>query len=108
MQSDRSFSISRVSAVPGNKAVPMGPGRYISKTPQGAAKKVFSTVIKNILCGNKATKTLLISVQETTRGSLGKTFKYKVYKESIKPVLVMGNDKRPPVIYKFKTIAVAV
>ena len=49
-------------------------GRFISKTPDGAARKAFSQHcrMKDI----RGQCTLTVTLQETTRGSAGKIYKY--------------------------------
>jgi hypothetical protein len=56
-------------------------GRYISKDPEGAARKAFSR-----LCHRKRIRgqcAMIISVQEQTQGSNGKTWTYKLNREKL-------------------------
>lgn len=76
------------------------PGRYTGKSPASAALKAF-----NQLCRVKKVKgvcTLVITVQETTRGSEGKMFSYKLNRMKLaKPVVFFeGTDKEYTIKYK--------
>lgn len=51
-------------------------GRYISDTPSSAARKAFSQAYRHV--GATGRLSLVIHIHETTRGSLHKTYKYKV------------------------------
>ncbi len=56
-------------------------GRYISKDPEGAARKAFSR-----LCHRKRIRgqcAMIITVQEQTQGSNGKTWTYKLNREKL-------------------------
>mgnify|MGYP002636741693 FL=1 len=82
---DRSFTVIdiRKPAQGGKKtSLPADGGRYISKTPFGAARKGFS-----LACREKKIKgqcTFIVTVQETTRGEDGKIFSYKLKREKLK------------------------
>lgn len=82
----RSFTIIHVSTRTGHiKGVDNLHGRYKSLKPVSAAKKAFSKI-----CGKSKIKgvcTLTVTVKETTRGSAGKEFTYRV-KRVKKPVTV--------------------
>ena len=76
------------------------PGRYIGKTPVSAALKAF-----NQLCRVKKIRgvcTLNVTVQETTRGSEGKQFTYKLNRMKLdKPVVLFkGTDKEYTIKYR--------
>lgn len=82
------------------------PGRYTGKSPVDAALKAF-----NQLCRVKKIRgvcTLVITVQETTRGSEGKMFSYKLNRMKLKEPLVRfeGTDKE--YVIKYKNVAKAV
>ena len=76
------------------------PGRYTGKTPVSAALKAF-----NQLCRVKKIRgvcTLVVTVQETTRGSEGKKFTYKLNRMKLdKPVVLFkGTDKEYTIKYR--------
>lgn len=82
------------------------PGRYTGKTPVSAALKAF-----NELCRVKKIRgvcTLVLTVQETTRGSEGKQFTYKLNRMKLKTPLVRfeGTDKE--YVIKYKNVAKSV
>lgn len=82
------------------------PGRYTGKAPVDAALKAF-----NQLCRVKKIRgvcTLVITVQETTRGSEGKLFSYKLNRMKLKEPLVRfeGTDKE--YFIKYKNVAKSV
>ena len=77
-------------------------GRYKGLKPVSAAKKAFSKI-----CGKSKIRgvcTLTVTIKETTRGSAGKEFTYKV-KRVKKPVTVQHGDS--PVVHKFIVKAVS-
>ena len=99
MSGKRSFTIVDVST---SRGIQKGKynlgGRFMGSTPLSAARKAFSRV-----CRDSAIKgqcTLVIKVQETTRGSAGKIFSYKGKRET-NPVTVMRNGVE--VTYKYQT-----
>jgi hypothetical protein len=62
-------------------------GRFISRTPVGAARKAF-----NDLCRVKKIRgvcTLHVVVKDTTKGSKGKEYCYKLQRRKLKQPLVM-------------------
>ena len=72
----RSFSVTSVRKH-GDCKTKFHAGRFISRTPVSAAKKAF-----NQFCRQKKIRgvcTLNVSVQETTQGSKGKQFTYKLH-----------------------------
>ena len=80
---DRSFTVIDIRR-PGSKktrsTVGEG-GRFVSKTPFGAARKAFTRA-----CREKKVKgncKLIVTVQETTRGEDGKVFAYKMKREKL-------------------------
>jgi len=78
-RSKRSFQI--VNAKRGSKNVAADPGRYISATPSGAAKKMNTTI-----CREKKIKgncLLNITLRETTSGSRGKEYSYRTHRVRI-------------------------
>ena len=81
----RSFTVVDASKHGGCTTKSKG-GRYISMTPFGAAKKAF-----NELCRVKKIRgvcTLVITVRETTAGSNGKVFSYKMHRRKLKEPLI--------------------
>ena len=68
-------------------------GRYIGRTPAGAARKAFSE-----LCRVKRIRgicTLFVTIKETTQGSARKQYTYKLNRRKLKTPLIMmeGTDK---------------
>jgi len=73
---DRSFTVVNVDTRKTHKGSSNEGGRFISKTPAGAAKKAF-----NAICNDSKIRgvcTMFINMKETTGGSDGKVFKYKM------------------------------
>jgi hypothetical protein len=77
MSDKRSFTITSATTSTGRvKGETNIGGRFLSKTPSGAAKKMATQI-----CGKSKIKgrcVLHIELKETTQGSSGKTYKYKV------------------------------
>lgn len=69
----RSFTI--VNAISSSGGANIG-GRFISKTPAGAASKAASRICRETAI--RGICSLEIHVQETTRGSAGKVYMYRV------------------------------
>lgn len=76
MDSKRSFTIVSVGTSKASKGSSNAGGRYESSTPAGAARKAGSQVCRKSAIRGQCT--LYIKMQETTRGSSGKIFMYKV------------------------------
>jgi len=76
----RSFTVVNVKKHGGCKTKFHG-GRYRNKTPAGAAKKAFTEYCRIKRTRNKCT--LVIVVKETTRGSAGKVFAYKLQRHKL-------------------------
>lgn len=80
----RSFTVVDAARTDGCKtkfAIKGSGGRYISKDPEAAARKAFSR-----LCHRKRIRgqcAMIISVQEQTQGSNGKTWTYKLNREKL-------------------------
>lgn len=98
---NRSFKI--VSITRSGKRLGLTGGRYISQTPLGAAKKMFSHAVRTLKSCGKCT--LTITLIETTSGSSNKTYVYKISKIN-NPVEIERNGKT--IVYKFKTLAKSV
>lgn len=84
----RSFSVVKVLKQNGCESK-FHSGRYISKTPQGAAKKAFNELcrVKNIrgLCS------FYVTVKETTLNSKNKKFMYKLNRNKLdKPIVLLA------------------
>lgn len=74
-------------------------GRYISRNASGAARKAFTE-----LCRTKRIRgvcTLIITIKETTTGSNGKVYTYKLKRNKLKqPIIMMeGTDKEYVIEY---------
>lgn len=96
-QGDRSFEIHSVKH--GKTMMKFNPGRYISKTPSGAARKMFF----NVSDGKK--RVLVITCKETTRGSNGKSYTYKVSRVKNDTDVVLDGKQ---VVFKYSTKTKAV
>jgi len=102
MVAKRSFQVSNVQNVDGCPTK-FRKGRYLSTSPNGAAKKAF-----NGLCNLKRIKgkcTLLVTVRETTAGSNKKEFTYKLNRTRLsKPLIMMeGTDKEFRIYYEISS-----
>ncbi len=79
---ERSFTVVDAARADGCKtkfAIKGSGGRYISKDPEGAARKAFSRLcLRKRIRGQCA---MIITVQELTQGSNGKTWTYKLNRE---------------------------
>ena len=75
------------------------PGRYVSSTPAGAAKKAFSE-----LCRVKDVRgrcALYVKIAETTQDSKKKEFMYHMQRHTLeKPLIYKANGKEIRVRYK--------
>ena len=92
----RSFTIDKIEKSTGSVLRYNG-GRFISETPAGAARKMYSQGLQH--CRTDC-KTFKITLHETTQGSNKKEYKYKVSK--IKNDVVVEH-KGEEVHYKFTT-----
>ena len=71
----RSFTVEKVGKHGSCKTKGHG-GRFVNKTPAGAARKAFSE-----FCRTKRIRgvcTLIVTIRETTSGKSGKLFTYKL------------------------------
>ena len=82
-QGKRSFAVidARKSAA-GKKVKFSEEGRYVSRTPVSAAKKAFGRICKDRKMKGKCS--MIVTVQETTRGENGNVFSYKVERSKLK------------------------
>ena len=81
----RSFTVERVGKHGSCKTKGKG-GRFINKTPAGAARKAFSE-----FCRTKRVKgicTLLVTMRETTQGAAGKMFTYKLSRRKLQDPII--------------------
>lgn len=101
MVAKRSFCISAVQNVSGC-VTKFAPGRYLSGNPGSAAKKAFTRLcnLKNI----KGKCTFVVTVKETTSGSKGKEFTYKIERSKLKKPLIMmeGTDNEFKIEFETK------
>ena len=101
----RSFAVVNVGKHGGCKTK-FHPGRYLSTTPVGAAKKAF-----NELCRVKKIRgvcTLYVSVKETTKGSKNKVFTYKLRRNKLKePVVRHPAGLKKPFVIEYQVTAKA-
>ena len=102
----RSFTVDKVGKHGSCKTKGPG-GRYINKTPAGAARKAFSE-----FCRTKRIKgicTLLVTMKETTSGSSGKLFTYKLNRMKLKdPVIRLeGSANEYVIAYETKIKAMS-
>lgn len=73
-------------------------GRYVSKTPSGAAKKIGGRLLKK-----RDQMSVTIRVRETTQGSKKKMYMYVVQRVKLSQrKVVMRDGKR--ISYQFKTV----
>lgn len=60
--------------------------RFVSKTPSAAAGKAYTSFCRSM---KSKPKSKVITVRETTKGSAGKTYKYKVERVPLKEPVVL-------------------
>merc|ERR1711998_219259 len=101
MVAKRSFQVVAVQNVSGC-VTKFAKGRYLSSNPRSAAKKAFTRLcnLKNI----RGKCTFVVTVKETTQGSKGKEFTYKIERTKLKKPLVMmeGTDKEFKIEFETK------
>lgn len=73
-------------------------GRYVSKTPAGAAKKVGGRALKK-----RGHKSVTVRVRETTVGSKKKLYTYIVMQVKLKQKKVVLRDGKR-IVYEYKTV----
>ena len=103
----RSFTVVKVGKHGSCKTKGKG-GRFINKTPAGAARKAFSE-----FCRTKRIKgvcTLIVTMRETTAGSAGKVFTYRLQRMKLRnPVIRLeGTDREYVIEYQSKIKSVGV
>ena len=103
MEDKRSFTVVSVGKTGGaTKGKENLGGRYISTTPSGAAKKAGRRICKESKIKGRCS--LVIEVQETTRGSKHKIRKYRITRE-LKPKTVVREGTK--ISFKYKMTAKA-
>ena len=98
----RSFTVINVAKHGGCKTK-FRAGRYINKTPQGAAKKAFSEFCRTKRIRGKCT--LNVVVQETTTGSSKKTFAYHLQRNRLTKPMIMQEGTDNEYVIEYKTVA---
>jgi hypothetical protein len=73
-------------------------GRYVSKTPAGAAKKVGGRILKQ-----RGHKSVTVRVRETTAGSKKKLYTYAVMQVKLNQKKVVLRDGKR-IVYEYKTV----
>lgn len=75
-------------------------GRYLSKTPSSAAKKIGNRLLKQ----KEGQKSIKVRVMETTQGSKKKLYTYVIMRMKLpkSTIVHLGNGQR--VCYKFKMV----
>lgn len=96
MEDKRSFTIINVV---GKSSKNLG-GRFISRTPSGAAKKAAKRVCK--MNKIKGQCSFVVHIQETTQGSKKKIYKYNVKKTPTSKSVVRDGVK---ISFKYKVVA---
>ena len=99
MENKRSFKIVNVTDSKGKKIEGVEGGRFISSTPSGAAGKVGTQI-----CRAKKLSSLIITIQEITRGSKQKEKRY-TYERVNEPTTVNHNGTM--VVHQWKTVVKA-
>ena len=96
----RSFTVIKVGKHGSCKTKGTG-GRFINKTPAGAARKAFTELcrIKRI----RGVCTLLITIQETTNGSACKVFTYKLNRIKLKKPLIRLEGTNNEFVIEYET-----
>merc|ERR1711990_1031372 len=100
----RSFTVINVTKGSGCTTKGHG-GRFKSRAPVGAAKKAFSE-----FCRTKRIRgvcTLLVVMKETTKGSAGKTFAYRLKRHKLaQPIIRSVKGKEWVIEYEVKAKSV--
>ena len=97
-QGYRSFTVVDVSKLGGCKTKFHG-GRFVGRTPAGAARKAFTELCR--LKKIRGVCTLSLAIQETTVGSNKKVHMYKLQRHKLKkPIVRSVGDKEWVIEYK--------
>lgn len=100
----RSFEVTLALKYGSGKTKHM-PGRYISRDPMSAAKKAFNRLcrLKKIVGRCRMT----VSLKETTRGSKGKVYHYKLERKKLaKPRVIERGGAEYVVEYEVSAVSV--
>lgn len=76
-------------------------GRYVSKTPAGAAKKAGIRILKK-----RNQQSTTVTVRETTAGSKKRVYTYVVKSVKLTPRKVVIRDGKR-IVYQYKTVVMA-
>lgn len=95
----RSFTI--VSATASGKKIKYEDGRFVNETPREAVRKMFSKIHQS----HKKTKSIIITLRETTQNSDKKEYKYKVTKVPHKTEVERDGKT---IVYKYTTKIVSI
>ena len=101
----RSFTVVQVTKSEGCKTKFHG-GRYISRTPVGAAKKAFSEH-----CRTKRIRgvcTLNVVVKETTQGSKHQLFAYRLNRHRLKKPIILQEGTPQEYVVEYQSTAKSV
>jgi hypothetical protein len=98
----RSFTLINLTKKGGCKTKYHG-GRYVSKTPRGAALKAFSEHcrVKRI----RGICTLSVVVRETTQGSKHNVFAYKLNRHKLKNPIILQEGTPNEYVIEYKPVA---
>lgn len=100
MPDKRSFTVVSVKTSSGKEKEKALGGRFLSSTPSGAARKAATRVCRE--SNIKGQCSLVVTVKETTRGSLGKEHSYRVNRVKLRnPDVVMRDGQE--VVYQYTT-----
>ena len=101
----RSFTVVEVGKHGSCKTKGKG-GRFVNKTPVGAARKAFSE-----FCRTKRIRgvcTLIVTIRETTQGSSGKVYTYKLNRMKLKNPLIRLEGTNNEFVIEYETKVKAV
>jgi hypothetical protein len=96
----RSFTVVKVGKHGSCKTKGKG-GRFVNKTPAGAARKAFSE-----FCRTKRIRgicTLIVTIQETTKGSAGKVYTYRLNRMKLKNPLIRLEGTKNEYVIEYET-----
>ena len=102
---ERSFVIVSAQSNKGKKGKSNEGGRFISKSPGGAARKAFTRICRSTKVHGVCT--MFVSMKETTEGSSGKVYKYRLKRSKLNPPQKVKIGKSF-ITYKYKNNVIAV
>ena len=83
-------------------------GRYVQKTPSGAAKKAFSQLNRELReHGKPEQEQMEITLRETTRGSKSNTYRYLVSRQQRQSPEVVQSNSGGNVEFNYEVKAVS-